>query len=112
MEFPVGYYKFQKNKFINYQLNRWYSLGDARKEDLEIIASKIRSFDDYVHEFSLACEQAIQENRLKNAATYCRASEFLIPPDSQHKIPVYTKFIQLFDKAFADEDFERHAVPY
>ena len=112
MNLPIGYYKFHKSKFLNYQLNRWYSLGYSRKEDIEKIGKNIRSFEDYISEFQMASEIAIKENRLKNAATYLRASEFLIEPTDRRKIPTYQNFIELFDKAFADKGFERHKIPY
>lgn len=112
MELPTGYHSFHANAFFNYQLNRWYALGFARKEDLKSIGSKIRTAKDYVREFTSACEQAIEEGRLKNAATYCRAREFLMEPDDPQKISTYDMFILLFDQAFADEKYERHQVPY
>lgn len=112
MNLPVGYHKFHKNDFLNYQLNRWYSLGYARFEDIKTVGSNINNFDDYVDAFTTASETALREGRLKNAATYCRASEFLISPTDPDKIPVYNKFIRLFDMAFAEDDYERHKVPY
>ena len=35
--FPVGYHKFHKKQVFNFQLNRWYSLGYARFEDMKTI---------------------------------------------------------------------------
>ena len=112
MKLPIAYHKFHKNKFLNYQLNRWHSLGYSRKEDIQIIGSRIKTFDDYISEFQKASEIAIKDGRLKNAATYLRASEFLIDPNNETKIPTYKKFIELFDNAFADQNFERHKIPY
>lgn len=112
MNLPIGYQKFHKDKFLNYQLNRWYSLGYARLEDIENIAKKIKTFDDYIHEFKLAADIALKEGRLKNAATYLRASEFLIPPNDDRKMTVYKAFIEMFDNAFKDENFERHQIAY
>ena len=112
MKLPKGYHQFHKNKFLNYQLNRWHSLGYSRQEDIEYVGSRIRSFEDYISEFQAASKLAIKENRLKNAATYLRASEFLIAPSDKRKIPVYLDFIDLFDRAFADKGFERHQIPY
>lgn len=109
---PIGYFRFHGNKFINYQLNRWYSLGFARKEDLETVAKKIRTFKDYVREFNKAGDKALAENRLKNAATYYRAAEFLIEPKSPEKEVAYEKYIRLFDHAFADENYRRYQVPF
>ena len=107
---PIGYFKFHKDPFINYQLNRWYSLGYTRKEDLERIGRETRTFEDYVLGFKKLTEEAIAENRLQNAAFYLRAAEFLISPKDPQKIPTYDRFIELFDKAFAGESFERHKV--
>ena len=112
MKLPIGYHKFHKNKFLNYQLNRWYSLGYSRLEDIQYIGSRIRTFEDYVEEFQKAYKVAVQEHRLKNAATYLRASEFLIAPSDKRKIPTYVKFVETFDEAFSDQNFERHKVPY
>lgn len=112
MNLPVGYFKFHKNPFLNYQINRWYSLGYTQKNELETITSKIKNFSDYVREFANASQVAIREGRFKNAAFYLRASEFLIEPDNKDKLPVYEKFITLFDEAFAEDKFERFKVPY
>lgn len=112
MNLPVGYHLFNKNKFLNYQLNRWYSLGFAKQEEIEQMGSRIKSFKDYINEFRIASDEAKSEGRFKNAATYLRASEFLIPPNDDRKIPIYKEFIELFDQAFSDQNFERHKVPY
>jgi pimeloyl-ACP methyl ester carboxylesterase len=112
MNLPIGYHPFHKNQFLNYQINRWYSLGFAKLEDIEKIAKKIKSFEDYINEFRLASDLAKSEGRLKNAATYLRAAEFLIAPDDHRKIPIYKEYIELFDRAFADQKFERHQIPY
>lgn len=112
MNLPKGYHKFNKDKFLNYQLNRWYSLGYARLEDIEQVGKNIKSFDDYVEGFLALSDKAKVEGRLKNAATYLRASEFLISPADSRKIPVYKEFLDLFDLAFKEENFERHQIPY
>lgn len=112
MKLPIGYHKFHKNKFLNYQLNRWYSLGYSKMEDIQQVAGKIKTFDDYINEFMIASDTAKRQGKLKNAAIYLRASEFLISPNDERKIPVYKQFIDLFDIAFREENFERHKIPY
>lgn len=112
MKLPIGYHKFHKNKFLNYQLNRWYSLGYSKLEDIKQVGRSIKTFDDYINEFRIASDKAKDEGRLKNAATYLRASEFLISPSDKRKIPVYKECINLFDIAFKEENFERHKIPY
>ncbi|MCB0705489.1 MAG: alpha/beta fold hydrolase [Saprospiraceae bacterium] len=112
MKLPVGFFKFHKNAFINYQLNRWYSLGYARKEDIIAIGEQIKSFVDYVRLFTQAGERALEEGRLTNAATYFRAAEFLIEPTNPAKLPAYDRFIKTFDQAFAEEKVDRVKIPY
>lgn len=112
MTLPVGFHRFHKNKFLNYQLNRWYSLGYTRLEDIQEVGNSIHSFEDYVLAFRMAADKAKQEGRLQHAAMYLRASEFLIAPNDPQKIPVYLEFIDLFNEAFQHEHVERHQVPY
>lgn len=112
MQHPVGYHRFHKKKFFNYQLNRWYALGYARKEDLLEMGGRIHSFEDYIRAFTEAAELAVREGRLKNAAAYQRAGEFLIGPADSRKLPVYKTYLELFDRAFAEEPYTRHRVPY
>jgi pimeloyl-ACP methyl ester carboxylesterase len=112
MELPVGYFNFHNDKFMNYQLNRWYSLGYTRKEDIERAGASIKTFADYVAVFTRLGDEAAAQNRLKNAAFYYRAAEFLVEPGDANKLPLYKKFSSLFYEAFADEAIERQKVPY
>jgi len=50
--FPVGYHEFHKDKTFNFQLNRWYSMGCARFEDMEEAGQKINSFEEWKIEMS------------------------------------------------------------
>lgn len=112
MNLPIGYWKFHKDPFINYQLNRWHSLGFTRKEDIEQIVLNANTFADYVRECIRLVEDAIAQNRLKNAAFYYRAAEFFLDPNDKNKLPLYSKFSALFYRAFAEDSIERHTVPY
>ena len=38
--FPVGYFKFHKKEVFNFQLNRGYSLGFTKFEDIEEAGKK------------------------------------------------------------------------
>ncbi|MBK8433603.1 MAG: alpha/beta hydrolase [Chloroflexi bacterium] len=112
MNLPVGYFKFHKDAFLNYQLNRWYSLGYTRKEDIEKVGSNIKTFEDYVREFIHLAEEAKSQKRLKNAAFYYRAAEFLVEPGDKNKLLLYDKFSELFYEAFAEDSIERHTIAY
>ncbi len=109
---PVGFHQFHPNKFYNYQLNRWYSEGFTRLEDLKQAAAAIRTNDDYKNAFISLARAASAEDRLKNAAFYYRAAEFLTKPSDSDKIAIYDQFINVFYEAFRDDHIERSAVPY
>ena len=110
--FPVGYHKFHKKQVFNFQLNRWYSLGYARFEDIKEVSHKVKSFKDWKTEMVKMAEKAESENRLVNAAFYYRASEFYMLQDNFEKKQMYNKFIDLFYKAFKNDNIEQFEVPY
>jgi len=110
--FPVGYHKFYKKQVFNFQLNRWYSLGYDRFEDIKEVSHKVKSFKDWKTEMVKLAEKAESENRLMNAAFYYRASEFYMLQDNFEKKQMYNKFIDLFYKAFKNDNIEQFEVPY
>ena len=111
-EFPIGYHKFHKDQIFNYQMNRWYSSGYARFEDMEYAGRRIRSFRDWKAEMSGLADKALSESRLLNAAFYYRAAEFYTFSDDPDKELLYDRFIKLFYSIFADDRIERVNIPY
>lgn len=110
--FPVGYHRFHKNQLYNYQLNRWYSFGYARFEDMEKAGRKIRKFADWKSEMLKLAEEALSEDRILNAAFYFRAAEFYVKSADSEKELLYDRFIELFYQAIEDDIIEKHKVPY
>lgn len=110
--FPVGYHDFNKNKSFNFQLNRWYSIGYARFEDMKEVGRKINSLEEWKTEMLKLAEVAVSEDRLLNAAFYYRAAEFFTTRDDLEKELLYNKFIDHFYRAFQDDEIERFEVPY
>jgi pimeloyl-ACP methyl ester carboxylesterase len=111
-QFPVGYHLFHKDQVFNYQLNRWYSFGYARFEDMTAAGRTIRSFPDWKRELVHLAKKAVSENRLINAAFYYRAAEFYSFPDDPDKERLYDVFIDLFYDAIRDEAIERLRIPF
>jgi pimeloyl-ACP methyl ester carboxylesterase len=111
-EMPIGLREFHRDRFINLQINRWYSLGFTRLQDLQKVAAGIKTFDDYIHGFVSLAEKAEDEGRIENAAFYYRAAEFLTSPSNPEKLRLYNKFIEVFYLAFKDANIERNKVPY
>ena len=111
-QFPVGYYKFHPKQIFNFQLNRWYSIGFARFEDMQEAGKKVKSFADWKLEMIKLAEKASSENRILNAAIYYRSAEFYIINKDEEKETLYNKFSELFYQAVKGESFELHKVPY
>jgi len=112
-EFPVGYHALNSTKIIDFQLNRWYSLGYARLEDMQEAGQKIWDFTDWKQVMTALGETAESEGRWTNAAFYYRAAEFFVLPSDPDKERLYDRFSNaVYNHAFAKESFERHRVPY
>lgn len=112
IEFPVGYYPFHKNQLYNFQLNRWYSFGYFRYEDIKNIGDKIDSFNDWRNEMLSLARQAEEEDRYLNAAFYYRAAEFYTYEGSGEGGSMYGNFTRCFQIALDDEKYERLDIPY
>jgi len=111
-KFPVGYERFHKKQLFNFQLNRPYSFGYARYEDMQEAGQKIKTFSSWKNEMLKLAEKALAEERLMNAAFYYRAAEFYIKSNNPEKEILYDKFIELFYKAFEKDELEKHSIPY
>jgi len=109
---PVGFHEFHKDESFNFQLNRWYSMGYARFEDMEEAGKKINSFEDWKTEMLKLAEIAASEDRMMNAAYYYRAAELFTTREDPEKEHLYDKFIDHFQKAFQEDAIERFEVPY
>ncbi|MCU0237616.1 MAG: alpha/beta fold hydrolase [Acidobacteria bacterium] len=110
--FPVGYERFHKRQLFNFQLNRPYSFGYAKSADMKEAGRKIKTFTDWKREMLLLAEKAISEERVMNAAFCYRAAEFYIKSNDPEKVVLYDKFIDLFYKAFKNDDLEKVNIPY
>lgn len=110
--FPVGYQRFHKDQLFNFQLNRPYSLGYARLEDLAAAGKGITTFVDWKTTMLGLATDALSERRLMNAAFYYRAAEFYTFPEDPDKLLLYDRFSDLFYSAFESHGIERVRVPY
>jgi len=110
--YPVGYQRFHKDQLFNFQLNRPYSLGYARLEDLTAAGQRIGTFAEWKTEMLRLATEALSEERLMNAAFYYRAAEFYAFPEDPDKQPLYDRFSELFYRAFEEHGIERIRVPY
>ncbi|NDI33567.1 alpha/beta fold hydrolase [Chengkuizengella sediminis] len=111
--FPVGYHHFHKTKIMDFQMNRWVSMGYSRVEDMMDAARNIQKVDDWKDEMIRQAKKARVENRIMNATFYYRAAEFFTLPTDPDKMKIYDQFIALFYNVLvAGENIERILVPY
>ena len=66
--YPVGYQPFHREQLFNFQLNRPYSLGYARLQDLTTAGQRIATFAEWKTEMLWLATEALSEHRLMNAA--------------------------------------------
>jgi hypothetical protein len=109
---PVGYHRFHKDQLFNFQLNRPFSLGYARFEDLVEAGKNIRTFAEWKAQMLRLAEKALAEGRLMNSAFYFRAAEFYTFADDPDKEPLYDRFFHLFHQAFEAHEIKRIRIPY
>jgi len=110
--FTVGYNNFHKNRLFNFTMNRWFSIGYARQEDMFEAGKNIKKHEDWKPEMIRLAEKAFNENRLINAAIYYRSAEFFTLPQDPDKEFLYDKFSALFYLAFEKDKIQRFEVPY
>ena len=111
-EFPVGYHVFNKDKAFNFQLNRFYSMGYARFEDMKTVGNRINSFQEWKTEMISLANLAVSEDRLMHAAFYYRAAELFITEKDPEKEILYNKFKDYFYKAVKNDNIKKAEIPY
>lgn len=111
-ELPVGFERFHRRRWLNYQLNRAHALGYADTGELRETAATITSPAQVPDAFRALSERAEAQGRLRHATSYLRVAEFFTPPRSAEKVPIYRRYRDLFDAGFADSGVVRHEIAY
>lgn len=109
---PVGFHRFHRRDYVNYQLNRAHALGFADRDELVDAAALVRSMDDCAPVFEALSSRAAAEARPRHAAGYARIAEFFTPPRSVQKTERYRRCLELFDTTFAGTGIVRQEIPY
>jgi pimeloyl-ACP methyl ester carboxylesterase len=112
VELPVGFERFHRRSFVNYQLNRAHALGYADADDLRRAAAEVRSAADCAPVFDALSARAALAGRPWQAAGYLRLAEFFTPGRSPDKVPRYRRYRDLFDEVLLGTGIVRHEVPY
>jgi pimeloyl-ACP methyl ester carboxylesterase len=112
-EFPVGYHKLHKTKIMDYQLNRWFSFGYWRLEDIRDAAKRIKSLEDWKPEMLRQADIALAEGRMTEAAFFYRSAEFFSLPSDPDRQYLYNTFKDTFySHVFDSQLAEKTEVAY
>jgi pimeloyl-ACP methyl ester carboxylesterase len=109
---PVGFMRFHRRRFIDYQLNRAHALGFADATDLHWAAARIRRPADAVKVFEDLAARADAAGQLDRSTSYLRVSEFFTSPGTVEHLARYRRYRHHFDSAFSQVGAVRHEVPY
>ncbi len=94
---PVGFQRFHRSRFIDYQLNRAHSLGWADAADLHCGAAQLRRRADLPGVFETVAEEAAGHGRHRAAAGSMRIAEFFTAGSDPVKVERYRRFRELVD---------------
>ncbi|MBQ3842552.1 MAG: alpha/beta fold hydrolase [Ruminiclostridium sp.] len=114
----TGVYKLSDDRNFDYQLNRVINWDGGRLEDVEPVASRIKTSADWKRELIQLGDTAMIEERTGNAIAYYRMSEFFMYDGDPDKRKYYELATKLFYEYYADyfegDDprIERFDVPY
>ena len=109
-ESEVGYFQLHSDRGLNFTLNRLVQSID--KEELQSIASRINTLEDWVREMKTAGENAEKDGRLIEAARYYQGAEFYMENGDDNKIELYSRSLALFNRALPELANDRDSVPY
>lgn len=112
MSLPVGFERFHRDAFLDYQLNRAHALGFVERDALRDVARGVRAYAECPAVFAAASARAESGGRLREATGLLRLAEFFTPKRDGRGVAVYRRYRDLFDRAFAHAGAVRHAVPY
>lgn len=97
LSLPVGFQRFHRSRFIDYQLNRAHSLGWADAADLRSGAAQLQRQSDLPDVFETIAEEAAGHGRHRAAASSMRIAEFFTARSKPAKVERYRRFRELVD---------------
>ena len=111
-EFPIGYHTFNKNKDINFQLNRLHTFGFLTQTDVAAAGEMIKTNEDWQSVWTDLAADFLAKDRPLAAAFSYRAAELYALPDDPQKIQFYDQFVDLYYGAVQVENLEKFSIPY
>lgn len=116
--FPIGFHNFHTDTGVNFQLNRWYSLGNIDYDTLMEIGKAATDFSSWVSTFTHYAERFHEEGNYIAAATCFRAAQFYTLGNETDdngqlkKITAYERCMEEYEIAYKDAGISYERVPY
>lgn len=118
-KFNVGYYEFNKDGGLNFQLNRFYSSGILEYDELMEIGSKVTSFEKWIELFCELAEKSKAEGDILKTAICYRAAQFYTLSDAVDedgkllKKVLYEKCREAYDQYYSKkEELKYDRIPF
>lgn len=119
LNFPVGFYDFNSDEGLNFQLNRFYSSGFLGYDELMDIGKKVTSFEVWIELFTKLAKEAAAEGNVKKSAVCYRAAQFYTLGDETDdngrllKSVFYEKCMDAYAQYYDDvEGLTYERIPY
>jgi pimeloyl-ACP methyl ester carboxylesterase len=110
--FAVGYHRIHSDLSLNYQMNRFSTGNPDMVAEMRAVATRIRTYTDYVGEFLALSERALQTGEHLKGAYYLRSAEFYMLADDPRKRSARSEFIRVMRQCYEVGDEAHHLVPY
>lgn len=110
--FPLGYHTFNKNKDINFQLNRLHTFGYLTQTDVAAAGERIKTNEDWQSVWTDLAADFLTKDRTLAAAFSYRAAELYALPEDPKKNQFYDQFVNLYYGAVQVENLEKISIPY
>lgn len=110
-DFHVGTYDFLRDRSLDFQLNRWTSLGgEPVLREIRAMLPRLISLEAWRNEFAAASQRALAAGNAFEAAVLARSAEFFMVSSDPRKRPLRERFVTLMRSIYAVGEPER--APY
>jgi pimeloyl-ACP methyl ester carboxylesterase len=109
----IGWYDLHPDVSLNFQLNRWASIGGPEwLADVRPVLPSLTSYDAWINSFVALGETAVSQGRTLHAALHFRCAEFFMTPSDPRKEPLRKQLLAMLREALGVDASARQEVPY
>lgn len=102
-DFKTGTNEFHNEPNMNYQFNRIYAISAGDLEEIQSVAARVNTLEDWIKEFLNMAGKALADNRQIQAAAYFRAANFYLSCNDPRKKETYEKYTAMIRDIYKEE---------